>query len=52
MLGWSGIAAVIAVNCVIASYVLMAWNEKDDESSGEVNKNRNNLKLKTKERTD
>eukprot|EP01038_Epipyxis_sp_PR26KG_P004959 gene4959-6934_t len=30
MLGWCGIAAVIATNCVIASYVIMAWNEPDD----------------------
>jgi len=27
MLGWCGIAAVIAANLVIASYVHMAWNE-------------------------
>ncbi len=27
MLGWCGIAAVIAVNGVIVSYVIMAWNE-------------------------
>lgn len=26
-LGWSGIAAVFAVNMVIVSYVIMAWNE-------------------------
>ena len=31
MLGWSGIAAVIAVNCVIFSYVRMAWNEDSNE---------------------
>ena len=30
-LAWCGILAVIAVNIVIASYVLMAWNE-DDQS--------------------
>lgn len=49
MLGWSGIAAVIAVNCVIVSYVTMAWNEKDDESSAQLN--RNSIKLKPKDRT-
>lgn len=27
MLGWCGIAAVIAANGVIAAYVMMAWNE-------------------------
>ena len=27
MLGWCGIAAVIAANLVIAAYVLMAWAE-------------------------
>ncbi len=27
MLGWCGIAAVIAANGVIVSYVMMAWNE-------------------------
>lgn len=32
MLGWSGIAAVVAVNCVIFSYVRMAWNEDLDEA--------------------
>lgn len=32
MLGWSGIAAVIAVNGVIFSYVRMAWNEDRDEA--------------------
>lgn len=31
MLGWSGIAAVVSVNFVIASYVIMAWNEDNDE---------------------
>jgi hypothetical protein len=31
MLGWSGIAAVIAVNVVIAAYVVMAWNEDKDD---------------------
>lgn len=31
MLGWSGIAAVVATNCVIAAYVVMAWNEDDNE---------------------
>lgn len=29
MLGWSGVLAVIATNCVILSYVVMAWNEDD-----------------------
>ena len=31
-LGWCGIGAVIAANCVIGSYVKMAWEE--DESDG------------------
>ena len=29
-LGWSGIAAVIATNIVIALYVVSAWNEVDE----------------------
>jgi uncharacterized membrane protein YjjB (DUF3815 family) len=33
-LGWAGIAAVIAANLVIASYVYMAWNEDESPSSG------------------
>lgn len=28
LLGWCGIAAVIATNLVLLSYVVMAWNEK------------------------
>lgn len=32
MLGWSGIAAVVAVNGVIFAYVRMAWNEDRDEA--------------------
>ena len=28
LLGWCGIAAVIATNVVLMSYVVMAWNEK------------------------
>lgn len=32
MLGWCGIAAVIAANIVIAAYVRMAWNEDRDET--------------------
>lgn len=28
LLGWCGIAAVIATNVVLTSYVVMAWNEK------------------------
>jgi len=31
MLGWSGISAVVAANLVIASYVVMAFSEKDEE---------------------
>ena len=38
MLGWSGIAAVISVNGVIAHYVRMAWNEdKDELAASKVN---------------
>lgn len=33
---WCGIIAVIATNLVIASYVIMAWNEKDEESGAET----------------
>jgi VMA21-like domain len=33
MLGWCGIAAVIAANLVIASYVMMAWAEDKQEFS-------------------
>ena len=31
MLGWCGIAAVVAANIVIFAYVWMAWNEDNDE---------------------
>ena len=31
-LGWCGIAAVVAANIVIVSYVWMAWNEDRDVS--------------------
>lgn len=38
MLGWCGIAAVIAANLVIASYVMMAWAEdKQDFAQKKVN---------------
>lgn len=30
-LAWSGLAAVVAVNIVIYSYVMMAWRENSDE---------------------
>ena len=33
MLGWCGIAAVIAANLVIVSYVIMAWNEDKPPST-------------------
>ena len=29
--GWSGIAAVITANVVVAAYVRSAWNEEDPE---------------------
>jgi VMA21-like domain len=35
MIGWCGIAAVVAANIVIASYVVMAWNEPDPEADKE-----------------
>ncbi len=38
MLGWSGLLAVIATNCVIVSYVVMAWNEEDPEKEGKDGK--------------
>ena len=31
MLGWSGIISVISVQFVIASYVIMAWNEDKND---------------------
>ena len=38
MLGWCGIAAVIAANLVIASYVMMAWDEdKQDFANKKIN---------------
>lgn len=40
MMGWSGILAVIAANVVIAAYVIMAWNEDEDD------KNENRAKAK------
>jgi hypothetical protein len=53
MLGWSGIAAVVAVNGVIASYVVMAWNEKDEDLHPDAATSRriNNIE-KHKNRTD
>jgi hypothetical protein len=33
MLGWSGIFAVVAANVVIAAYVIMAWNEDEDDKN-------------------
>lgn len=44
MLGWSGILAVIAANLVIASYVIMAWNEDDLEAKKENQTARSNLR--------
>lgn len=38
MIGWCGIAAVVAANMVIVSYVVMAWNEKDPEGDKELEK--------------
>jgi hypothetical protein len=32
LLGWCGIAAVIATNVVLMSYVVMAWNEKRESA--------------------
>jgi amino acid permease len=37
MLGWCGLAAVFAVNCVIISYVIMAFNEPDTDASAGIN---------------
>jgi hypothetical protein len=34
MLGWSGLVAVLSANVVIASYVIMAWNEDRDKVTG------------------
>jgi hypothetical protein len=31
MIGWSGIAAVVVANMVIADYIRMAWYEDEDE---------------------
>ena len=31
MVGWSGAGAIFMCNVVIASYVVMAWNEDDEE---------------------
>lgn len=31
MLGWCGIAAVVAANVVIAAYVMMAWEEDKED---------------------
>lgn len=30
-LAWSGVIAVLATNCVIGSYVVMAWNEDKED---------------------
>ncbi len=46
MLGWSGLLAVIATNCVIASYVVMAWNEDDGKEKKTDAKGGNKLKNK------
>ena len=37
-LAWSGIAAVIAVNCVSVAYVIMAWNEDTGSGGSKVSK--------------
>jgi len=44
MLGWCGIAAVVTTNIVIASYVIMAWNEPDPETEEERKARRNLIK--------
>ena len=51
MLGWSGIAAVIAVNGVIFSYVRMAWSEDRDEEQ-EARKSGHSIPPKKEYRTD
>jgi len=38
LLGWCGIAAVIATNVVLMSYVVMAWNEKREPAIDRTNK--------------
>lgn len=44
-LGWCGIAAVIAANVVIASYVHMAWNEDKDEKKTPQSNHELNAKI-------
>lgn len=47
MLGWCGLLAVIAVNVVVASYVVMAWNEdKEEEKANASAKNSTKKSLK------
>ena len=49
MLGWSGLAAVLAANLVIFAYVKMAFNEdkddRKDNSVDNVDKDKNNTNL-------
>ena len=50
MLGWCGIAAVIAANIVIYAYVRMAWYEDKEDSSISIKNNKDSSI--TKNRTD
>jgi len=44
MLAWSGILAVIATNCVIVAYVMMAWGEDDVDMKRENREAESNCK--------
>ena len=47
MLGWCGIAAVIAANIVIYAYVRMAWYEDKDVAGAGTNDKTKTSKLRT-----
>ena len=52
MLGWCGIAAVVAANIVIYAYVRMAWYEDINEKTDEFNTNSTDKTSMKKKRTD
>ena len=45
-LGWCGIMAVIAANGVIASYVVMAWNEPNQGAARTHGNNQTPLNMR------
>jgi hypothetical protein len=46
MIGWSGVAAVVAVNMVIYMYVRMAWLEPNEEIDEDKKDNKMRRRVK------